>query len=196
MLSFVYEWLRCGCLSFHLCSGNSHYLGINHFSTLSGRRSTVLKSKLVKYIQYLHMTSEGVNKIQEQFVLTNQWRAPEQLLNGLMLCFLFPMWRVYQHTQYLHRDDVGPRGVGHCHPVWQVHAAVTVGPEEGVRGGYRQGPGALPPLGGVLWRLHKGDWKVRTDRKELFFFILHILIFHIRQTTFLNNSNINMLLCC
>lgn len=62
---------------------------------------------------------------------------------------------------HLHRDDVGPRGVGHCHPVWQVHAAVAVGPEEGVRVGYGERPGVLSPLGGVLWRLHKGNWEVR-----------------------------------
>lgn len=72
----------------------------------------------------------------------------------------------FKHT-HLHRDDVGPRGVGHCHPVGQVHAAVTVGPEEGMRVGYCQRPGALPLLGGVLWRLHKGNWEVRGDRKEL-----------------------------
>ncbi|KAA8585461.1 hypothetical protein FQN60_004155, partial [Etheostoma spectabile] len=45
-----------------------------------------------------------------------------------------------------------------------VHAAVTVGPEEGMRVGYRQCPGALPPLRGVLWRLHKGNWKVKGEK--------------------------------
>lgn len=81
---------------------------------------------------------------------------------------------------HLHRDDVGPRSVGHCHPVRQVHAAVAVGPEKGMRVGYRQPLGALPPLGGVLWRLHKGN----LNREEVSVIsdvfvtalILHILV--------------------
>lgn len=36
-----------------------------------------------------------------------------------------------------------------------------------MRVGYSQRPGSLPPLGGVLWRLHKGNWEVREDRNEL-----------------------------
>lgn len=71
----------------------------------------------------------------------------------------------HTHT-HLHWDNVSPRGVGHCHPVWQVHAAVTVGPEEGVRVGDCQRSVALPPLGGVLWWLHKGNWNVRRKRKR------------------------------
>lgn len=66
----------------------------------------------------------------------------------------------YRFT-HLHRDNVGPWGIGHCHPVWQVHAAVTVGPQERMRVGYGQCPGALPPLGGILWRLYKGNWEMR-----------------------------------
>lgn len=64
---------------------------------------------------------------------------------------------------YLHRDDVGAWGVGDRHPVWKVHAAVAVGPEEGMRVGNHQGAGTLSPLGGILWRLHKrnfGETKV------------------------------------
>ena len=70
----------------------------------------------------------------------------------------------HTHT-HLHWDNVSPWGVGHCHPVRQVHAAVTVGPEEGVWVGDCQCSVALPPLGGVLWRLHKGNWNVRKERK-------------------------------
>lgn len=59
---------------------------------------------------------------------------------------------------YLHRDDVGAWGVGDRHPVWKVHAAVAVGPEEGMRVGNHQGAGTLSPLGGILWRLHKRNF--------------------------------------
>lgn len=62
---------------------------------------------------------------------------------------------------HLNRDDVGPGCVWHGHPVGQVHAAVAVGPQEGVWLRQRQRAGALPPLGGVLWRLHKRDWDRR-----------------------------------
>lgn len=72
---------------------------------------------------------------------------------------------------YLHGDDVGAWSVGDRHPVWEVHAAVTVGPEEGVRVGNHQSPATLPPLGGILWRLHKGDLEVKTE----IFFIFHII---------------------
>lgn len=76
---------------------------------------------------------------------------------------------------HLDGDDVGPGCVGHGHPVGQVHAAVAVGSQEGVWLWQRQRAGALPPLGGVLWRLHKRDWdgrkkeEVRGGERELLF---------------------------
>lgn len=64
---------------------------------------------------------------------------------------------------YLYRDDVGAWGVGYCHPVWEVHAAIAVGPKEGMRVGNHQSPSTLSPLGGILWRLHKGNLEVKVE---------------------------------
>lgn len=74
---------------------------------------------------------------------------------------------------HLHGDDVGPGGVGHGHPLRQVHATVAVGPQEGVGVGHSQRAGALPPLGGVLWRLHEGDWggRKRLEREAAAFIL-------------------------
>jgi len=110
----------------------------------------------------------------------------------------------HTHT-HLHRDDVGPCGVGPCHPFGQVHAAVTVGPEERMRVGYCQAPGALPPLGGVLWRLHKGNWSMSEDRKEwgeryfqMSFLASFCFLFFCSASSsiFLSNLNSKMLLWC
>lgn len=84
----------------------------------------------------------------EAFSFSLQLKLPETFLSG-----------------YLHRNDVGGWSVGHGHPVRQVHAAVAVGPEERVRMGDCQGPGALPPLGGVLWRLHEGNSSRREEER-------------------------------